>query len=246
MMRLSKQIFLGLILVLGMMGWGFGQGQSQAEIERFDKEVAQLKPKPKPMDIAIDVIGLDIQAGSAAEEQLSQVAAAAMGRYHPVADEKDLATVFTHVTTGQTSGGGGGMVLPSSGIPVWIWGLLGFLLVSIIVMIVTLVTIRRKKPASAGKIQACLDVRYHDGRQMTFEINEVQTSIGRAPDNSLVIPDSDVSAYHAVIVISGIEFILRDLDSSNGTLVNGKKVKEEALFVGDEILLGKTKLFVKN
>jgi hypothetical protein len=245
-MRLNKQTILCLALVFGLMGWGFGQSQSQTEIERFDQEVAKLKPKPKSIDIAIDVIGLDIQQGSAAEDQLSQVAAAAAGRYYPVADEKDLARVFTQVTTGQTSGGGGGMVLPSSGIPVWVWGILGFLLVSIIVMAVTLATMRRKKPVSAGKIQAFLDVRYHDGRQMTVEISDVQTSIGRAPDNSLVIPDSDVSAYHAEIVVSGMEFVIRDLGSANGTSVNGKKVREVALFLGDEILLGKTKLFVKN
>ena len=47
-------------------------------------------------------------------------------------------------------------------------------------------------------------------------------------------------------MVSGREFVIRDLGSTNGTSVNGKKVKEVALFLGDEILLGKTKLFVKN
>lgn len=250
MKRLIKNSIVGMVLILGLGVWLCGQSQAQAEIERFDQEVAKLQPKPRPIDIAIDVIGLDIQPGSAAEDQLTQVAAAAAGRYHPVADEKDLAAVFTQVTTGQASGGsaGGGMVVPSSGIPVWVWGILGFLLVGIIVMAVALATMRQRQPASSvsGAIRASLDVRCHDGQQMTFEIDTVQTSIGRAPTNSLVIPDSDISAHHAEIVVSGSDFIIRDLNSTNGTLVNGRKINEELLYIGDEISLGKTKLYVKN
>lgn len=50
-------------------------------------------------------------------------------------------------------------------------------------------------------------------------------SIGRAPGNQIVIPDPFVSGWHAQIEQKGGELYLVDLDSTNGTFVNGKKVK---------------------
>lgn len=50
-------------------------------------------------------------------------------------------------------------------------------------------------------------------------------SIGRARGNHIVIPDPYVSGWHAQIEQQGGELYLVDLDSTNGTFVNGKKVK---------------------
>lgn len=66
------------------------------------------------------------------------------------------------------------------------------------------------------------------------------TTLGRTSDNDIAFPnDSNVSRYHAEIEVRGSEYCLIDLNSSNGTTVNGVKVAGEAyLKPGDKILLG--------
>lgn len=68
------------------------------------------------------------------------------------------------------------------------------------------------------------------------------TTLGRTSDNDVAFPgDSNVSRYHAEIESRGGEFCLIDLNSSNGTTVNGIKVSGETyLKPGDRILLGGT------
>ncbi len=76
-----------------------------------------------------------------------------------------------------------------------------------------------------------------------FELNGDFVSIGRASDNDVsFFEDSNVSRYHAEIERRGdSEFWIFDLNSSNGTTVNGEKVTtEKPLFDGDEIILGGT------
>ena len=67
--------------------------------------------------------------------------------------------------------------------------------------------------------------------------------IGRAHDNDIVISDSSVSRYHLEIIKTndGI-FIIKDLDSRNGTYVNGRKIKESELKDTDIIRIGNTTL----
>lgn len=66
------------------------------------------------------------------------------------------------------------------------------------------------------------------------------TSLGRAPDNIVAVPgDSNVSRYHAEIERRGDDYYLIDLGSSNGTTVNGEKLRGERLLnAGDQIVLG--------
>jgi hypothetical protein len=60
--------------------------------------------------------------------------------------------------------------------------------------------------------------------------------IGRDDTCDLVIPERQVSRYHASISIERDQYLLRDLDSKNGTFVNGKEVEDaHALQDGDEI-----------
>ncbi len=65
-------------------------------------------------------------------------------------------------------------------------------------------------------------------------------TLGRSPDNDLQIFDAKVSRYHCLIEKEENEFIVRDLDSSNGTFVNGKPVSVRTLSDNDEIRLGAT------
>ncbi len=66
------------------------------------------------------------------------------------------------------------------------------------------------------------------------------TTIGRTPDNHISFPgDPNVSRFHAEIELRSGEFCLIDLNSSNGTTVNGQKVAGEVYLAdGDEILFG--------
>ena len=68
-------------------------------------------------------------------------------------------------------------------------------------------------------------------------------TIGRLPDNTIVIDNSAVSSHHARIAREGPQFVVEDLESTNGTFVNGEKITKRALRHGDTILVGKHKLF---
>nr|WP_256255987.1 ATP-binding cassette domain-containing protein [Streptomyces sp. MUSC 14] len=67
--------------------------------------------------------------------------------------------------------------------------------------------------------------------------------IGRAPDNDLVVPDPMVSKYHAVLrqTVEG-EPEITDLDSSNGTYVNGNQVDRHVLGPRDAVMIGHSRL----
>jgi pSer/pThr/pTyr-binding forkhead associated (FHA) protein len=64
-------------------------------------------------------------------------------------------------------------------------------------------------------------------------------SIGRLPDNSLVIDNPAVSGRHARVYREGAQYVLEDLKSTNGTFVNDKPIARHTLLEGDVILVGK-------
>ena len=66
--------------------------------------------------------------------------------------------------------------------------------------------------------------------------------IGRLPDNTVIIDNPAVSSHHARIVRDGDEFVLEDLQSTNGTFVNETRVTRQTLQDGDVVLVGKHKL----
>jgi pSer/pThr/pTyr-binding forkhead associated (FHA) protein len=68
-------------------------------------------------------------------------------------------------------------------------------------------------------------------------------TIGRLPDNTIVIDNSAVSSHHLRIAREGPQFVVEDLESTNGTFVNGDKITKRALRHGDTILVGKHKIF---
>lgn len=65
------------------------------------------------------------------------------------------------------------------------------------------------------------------------------TSLGRRPYNDIVIDNLAVSGEHAVLQMAGGEVYLEDLNSTNGTYVNGKAAKRQLLRNGDMIEVGK-------
>ena len=69
-------------------------------------------------------------------------------------------------------------------------------------------------------------------------LDQLVINIGRKSDNQIVIDDPHVSRYHAQIQKVKGRFILVDLDSTVGTSVNGKNIKQFFLKPGDVISLG--------
>src|SRR5207245_2820644 len=63
-------------------------------------------------------------------------------------------------------------------------------------------------------------------------------TIGRAPDNMIVIDDPSVSGRHAQLRLAGEVYQLKDLESTNGTRINGIPVTETALHFDDRIRFG--------
>jgi len=78
-----------------------------------------------------------------------------------------------------------------------------------------------------------------DGRE--FPVRSV-TTIGRAKDSDIVIDDPYLSSKHAMIYKKGRKMIIQDLKSTNGTYINGKRIKRAvALRENDVITMGSRK-----
>ncbi len=69
--------------------------------------------------------------------------------------------------------------------------------------------------------------------------------IGRSPASDIVVKEAKVSRRHAEIQVIGGKYVLVDLESSNGTFVNGKKISEHTLQSDDEVSVGSSKIVFK-
>ena len=74
------------------------------------------------------------------------------------------------------------------------------------------------------------------------QLTKDRTTFGRRPYNDVVIDNLAVSGEHAVALMSGADVVIEDLNSTNGTYVNGRAVKKQLLQNGDTIELGKYKV----
>ena len=101
---------------------------------------------------------------------------------------------------------------------------------------------RKRKEAQSATLTVVAGA--HNGQRYTLPPGQV--SLGRGLDNQVVLEDSRVSRNHAEIFLRGSEWHLRDLNSTNGTYVNGYGVKERALESGDRISLGGVELVFHN
>ncbi len=74
------------------------------------------------------------------------------------------------------------------------------------------------------------------------QLTKDRTSLGRRPYNDIVIDNLAVSGEHAVLQMTGSEVHVEDLNSTNGTYVNGKAVKKQLLQNSDTLEIGKYKI----
>ena len=83
---------------------------------------------------------------------------------------------------------------------------------------------------------------FNDETISEFELNKKTTTIGRKSDNDIRIDNLAVSGHHAKIVTILNSSFIEDLNSTNGTFINGKKIKNHALSDGEVIQIGKHSL----
>jgi hypothetical protein len=72
----------------------------------------------------------------------------------------------------------------------------------------------------------------------SFELEREYTHLGRIEGNDIVLPAAAVSSRHCMFCLSGSDVIVRDMNSANGTFVNGEQVGEAILQLGDIIQVG--------
>jgi pSer/pThr/pTyr-binding forkhead associated (FHA) protein len=78
-----------------------------------------------------------------------------------------------------------------------------------------------------------------DGQVLAeFNMTKERYTVGRLPDNDVRIDNSAVSGHHGLIINILNDSFLEDLNSTNGTYVNGKLIKKHALTHGDVITIG--------
>ena len=82
------------------------------------------------------------------------------------------------------------------------------------------------------------------GRSVELKVDK--TTIGRVEDNVFQIAEASVSSHHCEILLRGDDVVVKDLDSTNGTFINGEKVSESVLKPGQVLRLGQVELRLEN
>ena len=78
---------------------------------------------------------------------------------------------------------------------------------------------------------------------MEYELSSEETLIGRNPTTDVTLLDENISREHSIILYDGEDssYTIEDLQSTNGTKVNGKKIRSAELCDADEIEIGHTR-----
>src|SRR3989442_6302812 len=76
----------------------------------------------------------------------------------------------------------------------------------------------------------------------THELKVDKTTIGRVEDNTFQIAEPSVSSHHCEILMRGVDVVVKDLNSTNGTFINGEKVSETVLKPGQVLRLGQIEM----
>ncbi len=87
-----------------------------------------------------------------------------------------------------------------------------------------------------------LDITTYGGRRYSLQIKKEKITIGRSPDNNLILSEKSISRHHAEIKKMKDGYLLADLGSYNGTKVNEKSIQGVLLKHNDKIKIGLTSL----
>jgi len=86
--------------------------------------------------------------------------------------------------------------------------------------------------------QPKLTITRPDQESAVYELSQEYTHVGRSANNEIPLPYPSISNRHCIFIHSGPDIVLRDLNSSNGTYVNGEIISEVILRPGDMIQMG--------
>jgi pSer/pThr/pTyr-binding forkhead associated (FHA) protein len=93
---------------------------------------------------------------------------------------------------------------------------------------------------------AYLEINGVQPKPVGIELHEKSAVLGRSPDCEIPLPVTEVSRHHARISYQNEEYHVEDLDSTNGTMVNGVSIKKCVLRNNDQIQIGEiTIIFVE-
>ena len=76
----------------------------------------------------------------------------------------------------------------------------------------------------------------------THELNVDKTTIGRVEDNTFQLADPSVSSHHCEVLLRGSDVVIKDLNSTNGTFINGEKITESVLKPGQTVRMGQIEI----
>ncbi len=76
----------------------------------------------------------------------------------------------------------------------------------------------------------------------SHELKVEKTTVGRLEDNAFQIAEQSVSSHHCEILLQGNDVVVKDLNSTNGTFINGEKVSEKVLKPGQILRLGQIEI----
>lgn len=76
----------------------------------------------------------------------------------------------------------------------------------------------------------------------SYELKVDTTTVGRVEDNALQIADPSVSSHHCEVLLKDGDVVIRDLNSTNGSFINGEKITETILKPGQTLKLGNVEL----
>lgn len=74
------------------------------------------------------------------------------------------------------------------------------------------------------------------------EIKPEKVTIGRVEDNAFVLAEQSVSSHHCEVFLRGTDVVIKDLESTNGTFINGDKISESVLKPGQALRIGSVEL----
>jgi pSer/pThr/pTyr-binding forkhead associated (FHA) protein len=97
--------------------------------------------------------------------------------------------------------------------------------------------------AEARRARAVLVILNGGFEGMEYPLASDETIIGRNPTTEITLLDENISREHAVVFVDADQtcFTIEDLQSTNGTKVNGKRIRSADLSNGDEIEIGHTR-----
>lgn len=81
-----------------------------------------------------------------------------------------------------------------------------------------------------------LVIREKDGPEREHPLRKARTTIGKMPDNDIVLDRTNISRRHCQIFLEGNEFFVRDLASRNGTFLNGQRVEGDRILASGAVI----------